>query len=772
MREICLQCLIILSLSILVSPINLEGRANTDFSDNDFYFPLFTDTILNLEDTLRYNLGDCSSVAQVCMGIPLDEINQYQVTVNGLPYTNGIGPCDYDTTNLYSYSNLFGQGNLGPYILEVWNVNGSIYSAPFNVITELVDSMNVWDPTGNWILNPVDLLITGGTPGNTYSDMEIRVLPIAADNILGHNDNFIPQGTVVFINSGFSELIVTESLTGASDTAVILVGCTQPDTLIDNTAVGSMATSCLDFGQLPGSVNTVTNICSSSNVDFQLVNGDSCVQYTGLTPGNDTACIVACDIYGFCDTSYFFISSLPSMGTTQLFDTLLIGESNQWCIDQSIFMGTVDTIYNICTGGSGAFADFTIDEMNFCVDYTGLSGLGTDQGCFVVCDDLNNCDTTIIDVTVRDPGVSFYRDTLYINETGFFCDWDTTNLFGPIVNIENGCPGSSGTDVFFDLDVTNFCINYEALGEGKDTACIYVTDNTGAMDTTYAIVCVLLPDSELFVDSIRLTTNPIYCIDTTQLAGTIASIENICPDDSGESVDFVIDSMTYCVQANPIGLGQDTACIVICDDFGVCDTTTYIINVTEESVMMNPPMAFDDIDSTTQNNSLIIDACANDSIPDGINITNFFVLPVASGGVGPLNGTAFSNADCTVSYIPNDDFCGDDLITYVICNTMGCDTATITVSVICPNADFKIFNAFSPNGDGVNDFFKINGIEQFPDHMLYVYNRWGNEVLKVTDYQNDWNARWQGLDLPDGTYFYVFDTGEGTVSSGYVYIGR
>ena len=772
MREIFQQCFTCLILFVLVSPSNIEGRTNFDFSEeNNNYFPLLTDTILNLDDTLRFELADCAFTAEICIGVPISEISDYQITTNGLAYTNGIAGCDFDTSNFYSYTNLFGQGNLGPYILQSWQINSSIFSTPFNSMQELVDSMNVWDPTGNWILDTGLQIISGGTDGNTYSDMEIYVLTINSTNTLGHSDNYLAQGTLIFINSGATELVITESLTGASDTAFIIASCAQPDTLTDMVFINASETFCLDFSELPGDVNSVTNICNSVEIDFLLVNSDSCVQYTGMAMGSDTACIVSCDIFGVCDTTYLIINAIPSVGSQEIFDTIFVGQNNQWCADLSVFMGTVDTIYNICPGNSGVFAGFTIDENTYCVDYTGFSGLGTDQGCFVVCDDLNNCDTTFINVTVRTTGVNYYYDTLYINEDGFFCDWDISNLFGPIVNIENGCPGSSGTEVFFDLDVTNFCINYDALDAGKDTACIYLSDNTGNMDTTFAIVCVLLPPPSVIMDTIRLSISPTYCVDTSQLAGNIVSIENICPDASGEVINFMIDSTNFCITANPVALGVDSACIVICDEFGVCDTTTIVVTV-EEEMMMSPPIAFDDSDTTAQNTSLVIDACFNDSIPANTTVTNFFVLPVASGGIGPSNGTAFSNVDCTVSYVPNDDYCGDDQITYVICNVMGCDTATITVTVTCPSMGFEIFNAFSPNGDGVNEYFRINGLEQFPDHTLYVFNRWGNEVLKVNNYQNDWGGKWKGLDVPDGTYFYVFDTGEGTVNTGYVYIGR
>ncbi|SHO64217.1 gliding motility-associated C-terminal domain-containing protein, partial [Algoriphagus zhangzhouensis] len=69
----------------------------------------------------------------------------------------------------------------------------------------------------------------------------------------------------------------------------------------------------------------------------------------------------------------------------------------------------------------------------------------------------------------------------------------------------------------------------------------------------------------------------------------------------------------------------------------------------------------------------------------------------------------------------------------------------------------------SPNGDGVNDFWEIEGIESFPDNKVAVYNRWGDKVFEVESYDNQLNvfegraSRLQYLgagELPEGTYFF------------------
>src|SRR5690606_21863662 len=58
-------------------------------------------------------------------------------------------------------------------------------------------------------------------------------------------------------------------------------------------------------------------------------------------------------------------------------------------------------------------------------------------------------------------------------------------------------------------------------------------------------------------------------------------------------------------------------------------------------------------------------------------------------------------------------------------------------------------NVFTPNGDGVNEYFHISGTAGRPTH-LRIYNRWGQMVYEAPNYNNSW----RGTDLPEGTYFY------------------
>jgi len=80
-----------------------------------------------------------------------------------------------------------------------------------------------------------------------------------------------------------------------------------------------------------------------------------------------------------------------------------------------------------------------------------------------------------------------------------------------------------------------------------------------------------------------------------------------------------------------------------------------------------------------------------------------------------------------------------------------------------PEAEFCviIYNTITPNNDGSNDVWIIENIEQFERSQIWIYNRVGNLVYEVENYQNDWGGTFNGKDLPEGTYYYIIDLGNG-----------
>ncbi len=109
--------------------------------------------------------------------------------------------------------------------------------------------------------------------------------------------------------------------------------------------------------------------------------------------------------------------------------------------------------------------------------------------------------------------------------------------------------------------------------------------------------------------------------------------------------------------------------------------------------------------------------------------------------------------------------------TVLVTNENNC-SATATEILTYDEAMPLVFhNVFTPNNDGINDTWEIDNIELYPDNEIVVINRWGNEVLNISGYTNNWD----GSGLAEGTYFYtakVYVCGEWKQYKGYVTILR
>ena len=116
---------------------------------------------------------------------------------------------------------------------------------------------------------------------------------------------------------------------------------------------------------------------------------------------------------------------------------------------------------------------------------------------------------------------------------------------------------------------------------------------------------------------------------------------------------------------------------------------------------------------------------------------------------------------------------GTYTITYQICQVIepsNCDVATVIIVISAGEYELKTQKVITPNGDDLNQFMKIIDIENYPNNTVVIFNRWGNMVWEVKGYTNlDPSKRFEGNanvrasgPLPDGTYFYVIDKGDGS----------
>lgn len=135
------------------------------------------------------------------------------------------------------------------------------------------------------------------------------------------------------------------------------------------------------------------------------------------------------------------------------------------------------------------------------------------------------------------------------------------------------------------------------------------------------------------------------------------------------------------------------------------------------------------------------------------------------------NGLTAVSADGSTTYGSP----GIYTISLSIQNADGC-ASVITKTIEVVKQPFGIVpQLLSPNGDGKNDKFEIIGIESFTNSDLQIFNRWGNLVYSMKNYQNtfDGTPNYKGNSegkLPVGTYFYILKLGDSseTIFKGFV----
>ena len=88
--------------------------------------------------------------------------------------------------------------------------------------------------------------------------------------------------------------------------------------------------------------------------------------------------------------------------------------------------------------------------------------------------------------------------------------------------------------------------------------------------------------------------------------------------------------------------------------------------------------------------------------------------------------------------------------------------------------DCEAPNLVTPNNDGDNDAFIVPCLANHPGSSITFFNRWGDEVFRSDNYQNDWQGTYQGEQLPTGTYYYLLEVNDasGTVLNGFLFLQR
>jgi len=293
---------------------------------------------------------------------------------------------------------------------------------------------------------------------------------------------------------------------------------------------------------------------------------------------------------------------------------------------------------------------------------------------------------------------------------------------------------------------------------GKTTRYqLTVTDSRGQTDTTSVVVVVnnapkAVTDKNVFVDAVD---RPII------LNGGKSSGKEISYLWSTKEGFILSGSNAPTAQVQ--GLGKYY--LKVTDSFGCVSLDSVTVGLYMQAITDNA--------ETKIFERLLINVLKNDIPQKSINPASISIK------TPPLHGFASVTADSLISYQPDDNYIGRDEFVYSVCDYFNnCDQANVLVLI--NDVEFFVPEAFSPNGDEINDRFEIKGIAKYKSIELQVFNRWGNVVFQSKNYGNGsgkdgfWNgnAKGGGGPVPSGIYFYILKLDGKETINGSIYLDR
>jgi gliding motility-associated-like protein len=297
--------------------------------------------------------------------------------------------------------------------------------------------------------------------------------------------------------------------------------------------------------------------------------------------------------------------------------------------------------------------------------------------------------------------------------------------------------------------------SFTCANVGPNTVTLTVTDASGNTSTGTAVVTV----QDLIAPTVITRPITVLLNANGQASITAAQINNGSTDNCGVNSVTVSPSTFTCAN-----LGPNTVTLTVTDVNGNTATGTAIVTVSVDVSTTGD----NDLDGTPDN-------CDPDDDNDGILDTNDNCPKQANTNQADNDndglGDACDNDDDNDGVLDGYDNCP---MTY---NPDQSDIDNDGLGDICDTVEINVSQAITPDGDGVNDTWFINNIENHPNNIVKVYNRWGDLIFSKKGYQNDWNGSYvnNGNNSPDASsYYYQIDLdGNGSIDyDGWIYITK
>lgn len=523
---------------------------------------------------------------------------------------------------------------------------------------------------------------------------------------------------------------VVEVTDGGLNTYTDSIILTQPDVLTSSGAVrtyfGGSNISC--NGRNDGFINlTIAGGVAPYNYSWFGPNGFSNAvdeDINNLIPG--TYDVTVTDQNGCVTTNSFTLVEPDPVVVTSITSPTYYGGTNTTCFqagDGSIQMDVI--------GGSGQYTYLWNGPQG--IDATVQDPTNLRAGTYTVTVvDQNGC-STIASITLTAPEALTAASVPFLHSGGYniscYGEFD-----GQVTLLPNG--GTPPYDYSW-TGPNGFTANTKDLAnvEGGVYTCL-ITDSLGCQFSE----TILLEEP----DSLNLTGNVANDVSCFGLADGSIQVNVTGGVPIGSTAPFYEfawfkdnDPNPFALTGNVSGLDVGTYTLFVMDNNGCVTSATYVIDQPDELLLEAEPIVH-------ANGYNISTAGGSDG---SISVT------FAAGGVAPYTYSWTGPEGFTSSASSINDLKAGTY-TLTMTDDLGC-TRMYSVQLTQPD-NLSLPVGFSPNGDGINDFFDIPGLDAFPSHTIMVFNRFGNVVYEDKNNPTGWDGNnASGEPLPAGTYFVI-----------------
>jgi gliding motility-associated-like protein len=360
---------------------------------------------------------------------------------------------------------------------------------------------------------------------------------------------------------------------------------------------------------------------------------------------------------------------------------------------------------------------------------------------------------TVIAVDQTDPGCISLSDTVSIQDLRFLGFDIEIQAVAPLSNCDPANPNGV-LSASVNGDVTSHVFEWYLGTDITGTPVANGSVATGLSDTLYTVVArdviTQCENTAEFTLGSEFLPVPVPDAVVTDVTSCVVGNGAIQATVGGNVKDYTFDWYPGVqVSGAPIFTGPDLTGLYGGDQYTVtatsnstgCTSPGITVTVGENIILPEFEVEIDNATCLDQNGTATI------HVSDTANVA---LIQWSNGVVG----SQLSNYPAGI-------------YTVTVTDTLGCSNSQ-QVEIL---SEINAYNGVSPNGDGYNDIFHIDCIENFPNNIVYIYNRAGQLVYVEEGYNNN-TIFFEGLgnegiylsgnELPDGTYYYVVDKRNGS----------